>query len=59
MRHMRNCFFHENKFKLDCMVIASNILTDVVMISLREIISHGMPAKKGSRQKWSCSDVLA
>ena len=57
--HMRNCIFHESKFKLDCTRMASDILADVIKISLIEMINRGIPPKKNSDNKWDCSDVLA
>ena len=54
---VRNCLFHENKFKTNVLLKASEILNDVVLISLNEIMKDQKPPASRSDDKCNCDDI--
>ena len=54
---VRKCLFHENKFKPDILKAASEIMTDVVLISLREILKNQKPPALRREDDCNCNEM--
>lgn len=54
---VRKCLFHENKFKPDILNAASEIMTDVVLISLKEILKSQRPPALRREDDCNCNEM--